>query len=216
MNRKKRTLFGILLTLAFAISFFMLGAFLAGKLGMAKSQGLAGGAIVLGYGLIAGIIGIILGVVLSRFLSARWLVTLCIFFGLVASVLFWRIFTAVSDSRSQSRAQLEQAYDNFPKFQVLIVQSDRSHYLSFERMQMDWANRNYQLSADGKQCTVEMSGEQALKMLSALRPKENTVLDEAFPCAASPTLECKPTSLLQLRSTHICCTTASLLSKLAT
>ena len=129
MNRRKRTFFGIGLTLAFAITFFMLGAFLAGKLGVAEGQGLAGGAIVLGYGLVAGIIGLILGVVLSRYLSAQWLVRLSIVFGLIATVLFWRIFTAISDSRSQLKAHLEQAYDNFPKFQVVIDQSNASHYL---------------------------------------------------------------------------------------
>ena len=53
-------------------------------------------------------------------------------------------------------------------------------------MHMDWGNRNYQLTADGNQCTVEMSGEQAMKMLTALRAVENTILSEAFSCADSP------------------------------
>jgi hypothetical protein len=54
MNRKIHIMIGMLLTLALAISFFMLGAFLAGKLGLAQGQGLAGEAIVLGYVLMAG------------------------------------------------------------------------------------------------------------------------------------------------------------------
>ena len=185
MNKKNRILLGILLSLAFAVSFFMLGAFLAGKMGVAEGQGLASGAIVVGYGLRGGVAGIVLAIILSVYLPARWLITLCVIFGIAGTFLFWKIFGAISESRDQSQAHLEQAYENLPKFQVQMANAGGNTVLPFEQMEMNWGNRNYRVVTGGSSCTVELSGKQAVQMLTALREVDRITFQDPFPCAGT-------------------------------
>ncbi|MEZ4795235.1 MAG: hypothetical protein R2773_07160 [Flavobacteriaceae bacterium] len=50
---------------------FVVGAYVAGKMGAGENQGLAGGAIVLGWGVLVGLGGIVLAIILVQFLSPK-------------------------------------------------------------------------------------------------------------------------------------------------
>ncbi|KAA3612503.1 MAG: hypothetical protein D8M58_20275 [Calditrichaeota bacterium] len=64
----------ILFYLLSALIFFFLGMVFAGITGAGKNQGLAGGAIVLGYGVMSGVIVFILAIVLARYLKNELIV----------------------------------------------------------------------------------------------------------------------------------------------
>ncbi|WP_411031892.1 hypothetical protein [Spongiimicrobium sp. 3-5] len=61
----------LLLYLLAAILGLMLGAMLAGLLGAGKGQGLAGGAIVLGYGVMGSLIAFISSIIIASYLTVK-------------------------------------------------------------------------------------------------------------------------------------------------
>jgi len=60
----------------FAIVFFFLGMYIAGVTGVGKNQGLAGGAIVLVYGLFSGGLAFIASFFIVRYVLHKWVVRL--------------------------------------------------------------------------------------------------------------------------------------------
>ncbi|WP_149276480.1 hypothetical protein [Pareuzebyella sediminis] len=89
------------------ILFFFIGLSLAGFVGAGKGQGLAAGAIVLGYGVIGAAIGIVIALLLTSHLSRKTLIRLN---GIVALSIafFYGYYHIRYKARDRERAQEEQ------------------------------------------------------------------------------------------------------------
>ncbi len=68
--------YSLLLYLLSFITFFFVGASIAGLIGVAKNQGLAGGAIVFGYAVIAAFIALIVAIVIASKISRNLIINL--------------------------------------------------------------------------------------------------------------------------------------------
>jgi uncharacterized membrane protein YebE (DUF533 family) len=99
--------YSLLFYLLIIIVFFFLGLIYAGLVDAAKNQGLAGGAIVLGYGVIAAFIGL-LGALLAAYkLSGKIIVSINKILGLIILGFFayftWNYYTNVKPKRNQQQ-----------------------------------------------------------------------------------------------------------------
>jgi hypothetical protein len=56
------------------VSFFFVGASVAGVLGLAEGQGLAGGAIILGYGLLGSVTAVVIAIIMVNLCSNKVIV----------------------------------------------------------------------------------------------------------------------------------------------
>ena len=94
----------ILFVLLATVVFLIIGMAFAGVTGAGKSQGLAGGAIVFGYGVAAGLIALGASVVSVRFLAERVVVTinkiLALLLVLAVAVIVYRVQTMGTDVAS--------------------------------------------------------------------------------------------------------------------
>lgn len=84
------------------VVFFFLGMYLVSWTGAAEGQGLAGGAIVLFYGLITAIIGLVLAIILANKSSIKTIKTVNVVLGVVliviASFITYQVMTQSDDS----------------------------------------------------------------------------------------------------------------------
>jgi hypothetical protein len=187
MTRRRRIVLGVVFVLCMMICGFVAGVFVGGRFLLPPGSGLAGAAIVLGYGILgaglAGIIGIALAYVLppKSFLGAALPVTVA---GLVFGII---IVNGYLRSQAEMQAHLEQAYSDLLKFRVTLAYLDAGD-APFGRMEADWGERRYAATAvagEPTTCTAELSGEEAVALLEALRGVEGVVLQDEFPCAGT-------------------------------
>jgi hypothetical protein len=148
-------------------------------------SGLAGGAIALGYGVLGAGIGAVIAIVLAKYLSDRWLMGVTLPILPCALVLAGMTAKLILDSSEEQEAHLQRAYEKMNLFQVSLVQTDTAPQQVFERIDFDWKQRQYLLTTAEERCTVPLTGEQAVKMLGALRNVGGVMIKDAFPCAGT-------------------------------
>ncbi len=110
-----KILYRIVIMIGFGIAGFMLGALFAGRSGAAEGSGLAGGAIVLGYGLGVAVVAMIAGLMVSLRLSDAALLRTAVCVGAPLG-LFVVYSTVRFRSLQQSRLDPPEAYADIPVF----------------------------------------------------------------------------------------------------
>lgn len=185
MKRRNRALCGLVLTVGLAGGSFALGAVVAARCCVADGSGLAGPAIVVGYGLIAAALGLLAGIGLGFWLPPRALRIATAVSGTVGAVVFALLGAAYLQSRADTRSHLEQAYAALPAFRLTLTHAHPSAPAPFRRVAVDWGERRYLVEDGRRSCSTALSGAQAVAMLGALRQVEAVMLEDPFPCAGT-------------------------------
>jgi len=170
------------LGLSLALCGFATAAWLASIGGAGKGQGLAGGAIVLGYGVLGAIAGVLLVPLLYQRLAKRFPLRVLIICGLPASLVLVTLLGGWLVARQQSQAHLEQAYARLPAFRLKIERGPASRETGFQRFEADWGTQTYTVSVADRQCQGSLSGKDAVALLTALRTAESVLYKNAKPC----------------------------------
>ncbi|MBN2172845.1 MAG: ABC transporter ATP-binding protein [Bacteroidales bacterium] len=108
-----------------ALLFFILGALISSLLGVAKDQGLAAGAIVVGYGVITGIVALFLALISLRFIPSRMIVKINYFFTLALMVFIALLFLKISKGNPAGKGLSYVSTDNSTGVMQLIEPSTR-------------------------------------------------------------------------------------------
>lgn len=187
MTRRGRIALGVVFVLGMMVCGLVAGTYVGARFFVAPGSGLAGPAIALGYGILgaglAGVVGGLLAWVLPPvwFLGAALPVTVAgVIFGIV-------IVNGYLRSEAEMQAHLDEAYDNLLKFKVTLVYIAAAD-APFARLEADWSERRYTATTSDTEpttCTAELSGEEAVALLEALRGVEGVVMQDEFPCAGS-------------------------------
>jgi hypothetical protein len=187
MTRRRRIILGVLFVFFTTVCGFMAGLYIGGSFFLPPGSGLAGPAIVLGYGVVgAGLAGVV-GVALAYFLPPNWFLGALLpiaVAGVVSSIILVKGYLR---SQAQLQAHLEQGYENLNRFSVTLVHLTDQN-APFKRMDADWEMRRYTAitnDAKPKTCTAKISGREAVALLGALREVEGVLLQDAFPCAGT-------------------------------
>jgi hypothetical protein len=187
MTRRTRIVLGVVFVLGMMICGLVAGAFIGGRFLLPPGSGLAGAAIVLGYGILgAGLAGVV-GGLLAWLLPPKWFLGAALPVTVAGVVFGIIIVNGYMRSRAEMQAHLEQAYEDLLKFRVTLVYLDAEN-APFMRMDADWGARRYTATTNGAEpttCTAELSGEEAVVLLEALRGVEGVVLRDEFPCAGT-------------------------------
>ena len=188
MTRRRRIILGVVFVFFMLVWGFVAGAYVGGRFFVPRGSGLAGPAIVLGYGVMgAGLAGVI-GGLLAYFLPPKWVLGAALPVT-IAGVIFTIIFTNIYlDAEAEQQAYLEQAYTKLNKFRLTLVNL-KDEDAPFKRMEADWGERRYTAithDAEPRTCTATLSGKEAVALLGALREVEAVVLKDEFPCAGTP------------------------------
>ncbi len=181
----KRTITLLALGLSLALCGFGAVAWLASRAGVAEGQGLAGSAIILGYGLLGAIGGLSLVPLLRRSLQGQALNRLLVICGLPATVLLGTLIAAWLMSREATQAHLEQAYANLPPFRLTLERGPADGDAGFERFEADWGAASYRVLYEGRHCQGRLTGPDAVALLTALREAEGVLYKDAAPCGGS-------------------------------
>lgn len=190
MNTPSRWLYGLILVLAFAVIGFVLGVYIGGSCCVSSGAGLAGGAIVVGYGLMGSVAASIGAVLTARLLPSRRLRPVTLVTGVIGGVLAGVLINIYLDSRAATAEFMQQSYENMLKFHVEVAvtelpTNDSSPAYPFDSVELDWRTRSVAAVVDGESCSSELAGEDAAAMLSALRGVEGVVYRDPFPCAGT-------------------------------
>jgi len=181
----KRLAILLALGLSLALCGFATAAWLASISGAAKGQGLAGGAIILGYGVLGAIAGVLLVPLIYQRLAKRFPLRVLIICGLPASLVLVALLGGWLVARQKTQAHLEQAYTRLPAFRLEIERGPASRETDFQRFEADWGAQTYTVSVEGRQCQGSLSGEEAVALLTALRTAESVLYKNATPCLDS-------------------------------
>jgi len=180
-----RVLGNVALAFTLACVGFVCAAHIASSAGVAEGQGLASGAIVLGYALLGALGGLLAGWALLRLLPAgprRWLTLASVPVAVAMAVLIamgWLHYRAEMDRH------LQQAYADMPHFQLELQPGPAVGGVSPQRLVADSGERWLEVSSDGRACRAALSGEQTMLLLSALREAELVVHREPEVCKGS-------------------------------
>ena len=182
MKRHSKILVGVLFVLSIAIIGFVLGIYIGGSCCVPKNSGLAGGAIVVGYGVVGAGVAAVVATVVARYLPADRLVAVTLLTGVVGGVFGGVILKVILDSRAETEAFLQDAYANMLKFRVELVPQPAARPFAFEKISFDWAEQAFTATVDGRSCTAPLAGEDGALMLRALREVEGVVYRSPSPC----------------------------------
>lgn len=164
---------------------FLLAGRIASEAGVAEGQGLAGGAIILGYALPGALGGLLLGWVLLRRLPAgarRWLTLACV---LVAAVMIVLIIMGWLHFRAEMDKHLQQAYADMPHFRLELQPGPAVGGVRPQRLAADSGAGWLEVSTGERVCRTALAGNQAMLLLSALREAELVVYREPEVCTDS-------------------------------
>jgi hypothetical protein len=121
MKKLSRILVGLLFVLSVAIIGFVVGMYIGGTCCVPENSGLAGGAIVIGYGLMGAAIAALVALGIARYLPAERLAVVTLITGVVGGVLGGSILKVYLDSRAETEAFMQDAYANLLKFRVELA-----------------------------------------------------------------------------------------------
>ena len=163
-----KILFRLIIMLGFAVPGLLLGALYAGKSGATEGAGLAGGAIVLGYGLIGAVAAALIGLLISLRLPDAMLPRTAALMG----VLFvgFAIYATVR-IRSAQNARLDppEAYDGIPRFTLTLERTENADPVLAKRLTVDSQERRWtSVLPDGRVCSAQASAAPLLKAAGAL------------------------------------------------
>ena len=189
MKTTSRFAVGLVLVLSTMVIGLVVGMWIGGRCCTPADSGLAGGAIVMGYGVItAGLLGLI-AIPLAVYLPKRGLVPLTVGLALAGGVLGSIIIKAYLHGQAEMAAHLEQSYANMLKYRITLVQTEAVTDQLFNRVTFDWGKRSYavaRMSGGYDQvCSETLTGEQGAQMLGALRGVEGVLHEDPFPCAGT-------------------------------
>jgi hypothetical protein len=112
-------IYNTLFVLLAILAFFLAGIFFVLVFDLAKGQGLAGGAIVLGYGVMGGGIGLVLSIIVIiqkkykiRSIMSKILIVVVI---ALSGYFYWNYQTNVKPKREKSKLDMPQASEPNPK-----------------------------------------------------------------------------------------------------
>jgi len=185
MKRFSRVLIGLLFVLSVAVTGFVLGVYTGGSCCVPDGSGLAGGAIVVGYGFIGAAIATAAAIGVARYLPADRLVAVTLVTGVIGGVFGGVMLKIYLDFRAETEAYLQDAYANLLKFRVELVPQPGSAAIPFEKISFDWGAQAFTATVDGRSCTVPVAGEDGILMLGALREVEGVTYKNPFPCAGT-------------------------------
>ncbi len=157
-----RILWRLIIILGCAGPGLALGMLWAARSGAAAGSGLAGGAIVLGYGVLGAVIAAVLGFVISLRLSDTALARAA---GILGIILVALIAYAMIALRSQRNARLDppEAYEGIPSFALTMERTDMADPVLAKRVSVDSKERIWETTLpDGRVCSAQGSAE-ALK-----------------------------------------------------
>lgn len=185
MNRLSRFLTSVLFVAAIAVIGFTAGLYIGGTCCVPDNSGLAGGAIVVGYGVLGGGIALLLAILLARALTSQQLVAATLVLGVIGGVLAGVILKVYLDSRAETEAHMQQAYAGMLKFRVALVPKADGPPQPFRSIAFDWGQKQFKVRLDDRRCAVELQPEDAAAMLGALRDVEGIVFKDPAPCAGT-------------------------------
>lgn len=169
----------LLVALCLALIAFPLAMLVAGWMDVAQGQGLAGGAIVVGYGLL----GALFAFAAAWTVPQRWLPKTLVVLALPAVLVCALMLLGYLHSRAQLDTHLQQAYEQLPPFVVTIEPGPTLDGLPTERFEADWHTRQVSLWTPSGICRAPLEGEQAVLLLTAVRNAEAVTYQNPTPCA---------------------------------
>jgi hypothetical protein len=187
MTRRSRIVLGVVFVFFMMVCGLVAGAFVGGRFFVPPGSGLAGPAIALGYGLIGAGLAAVVGGVLAYVLPPKWFMGAALPVTVAGVILAIVIVNGYLRAEAETQAHLEEAYGKLNKFKVTLVHLNDGT-APFKRMEADWSIRRYTAvsnDAKARTCAAELSGEEAVALLGALRTVEGLVLKDRFPCAGT-------------------------------
>lgn len=184
MTRRRRILLGVLLALGLGGCAFAAGAVIAARCCVSPNSGLAGPAIVAGYGILGGLLGALAGAALAFVLAPRALAIATTLAGTGGLLVYGALFSGYLVARSETEAHLQQAYERLPGFRMRLTHHQDTD-VAFAAFSADWQTRQYVVSRDARHCTVPLAGAAAVALLGALREVELVMHRDPFPCAGT-------------------------------
>ena len=181
----RRVLGNIAVAFTLACFGFLIVGRIASDAGVAEGQGLAGGAIILGYALLGALGGLLVGWVLLHLLPAgprRWLTLASV---PVAAVLVVLIAMGWLHSRAEMDRHLQQAYADMPHFRLELQPGPAVGGVSPQRLLADSGAGWLEVTTGERVCRTALAGKQAMLLLSALREAELVVYREPEVCKGS-------------------------------
>ncbi|MEM9385529.1 MAG: hypothetical protein AAGA68_10745 [Pseudomonadota bacterium] len=176
-----RLLLGAVAAVGLSLLAGLLGIVIAGRCCVPAGSGLAGPGIVVGYGLLAALLGAGLGILLAIRLGPRALLILSGVAGVGGTIVAVLLGLAVAESARKSADALEEAYARLPPFELVLDLTDADPFARFEA---DWAKREtVVVDAKGRTCRRALNGREAVPLLESLRAVEGVLLQAADPCA---------------------------------
>ena len=185
MKTRTRVLLGLVLALGLAATGFAAGTALSAWCCVPRGSGLAGPAIVFGYGLLSAAGGALVGALAAWWLPPAWLRRLALLFGLLGAAVLVLVGKTWLDSRAHTAAYMEQAYANMNAFTIRLDYLDAADDPPWRSAAVDWAQRRYVIERGGERCVVGLDGPAGSTLLRALRAAEGVLYREQYPCAGT-------------------------------
>ena len=185
MRKATRFGVGLVLVLSLGLIGFMLGMRIGAACCLPQFPGLAGGAIVLGYGLMGAVAAGTLAIPMAIYLPARWLVGTTLVLGVVGGGIAGVILQSYMASRAATAEHMRQAHERMNKFSVTLGFTDRTAARPYTQASFDWGAREYRIVRDGRTCSAALTGEQGARMLKALREVGGVMYADPYPCAGT-------------------------------
>lgn len=160
----------------------LLGLWLAAQMGAGEGQGLAGGAIVLFWGLVGALLGLATGVGLFRSLTVGSRRVLLLLVAPAGILIVGLVVAGLLRSRADMRAHLEEAYERLPPFRIALSPGPEYRGGKTAAFTAEWPKRSVSFQAGERQCTGELTAPDAVKVLTALRNAEGVLYREDAPC----------------------------------
>jgi hypothetical protein len=183
-----RIIIGILFVLCSLPFGALIGAYVGTRYFVPGGSGLANPVVGLYYGAIGAAIMGVVAIILSIYLSRGWLLGLSIpviVIGVVCGLIFLTLYLKFKE---KSEASLQEAYDKLNQFEATLTYDDGDAAPPFRRMEVDWSKRQYSATtagADPQTCTADLSGEDAVALLGALRGAEVVLAKNPSPCSGT-------------------------------
>ena len=183
MKKTPLLLVGLLFVLAIAVIGFVLGTYIGGTCCLPADSGLAGGAIVVGYGVLGSGIAAVVAALVAKALPPDRLVGITLVVGVVGGIFAGMLLKVYLDSRAQMDAHMQQAYAGMLKFRVALIPKSPAAAQPFRSIAFDWGRKQFKVTVNNQRCEVELQPEDAALMLGALRDVEGVVYRDPAPCA---------------------------------
>lgn len=188
MTRRWRIALGIVFVLCLTLCGLVAGTYVGAVFLTPRNAGLAGFAIAFGYGVLGAVLAAGLGILLAYKLPPKWFLGTALPVLVVAAALVIVFVQSRVVAERERRSQQGEAYDRLNKFRVILVYL-KADGAPFTRLEADWKTRRYSgltNEAEPRTCAGQLSGEEAVALLTALREVEGLVLKNAQPCAGMP------------------------------